>query len=102
MNIIDKIKLAGKQNGLEFNISGAKRTKIFYGKVLENPYKILSRANGSTDLFRKFCAYLVQNKDCNYIPKIGGYTATFIEGDFKVVIDQNFNGYNIICFYKLK
>jgi hypothetical protein len=103
MNIIDKIKTAGLKNGLTFNISGDQKTKVFYGQVLKNPYKILSvKSSESTRAFDDLCKFLIQNKkDCQYIGDLNFYRASFIEGDFKVVITQNINGKDFISFYKI-
>jgi hypothetical protein len=103
MNIIEKIKSAGLQNGLEFNISCDKKTRVFYNESNPNLYKILSRAIGSKKDFDSMCAYLIQNKkDCQYVSYFNGYTASFIEGEFEVVIKKNINHYHYIAFYKLK
>jgi hypothetical protein len=102
MNIIEKIKLAGSQNGLEFNISGDKKTRVFYNEFYTKPYKILSIATGSEKQFDSMCTYLIQNKkDCQLFQNGCDYDARFIEGDFEVVIKKRINGYHYINFYKL-
>ena len=100
MNIIEKIKSAGLSQGLTFNISGDRKTRLFYGEIT-NPYKILSLASGSNKTFDSLCSYLIQNKkDCQFYANGCDYDATFIEEEFKVVIKKRINGYQYISFYK--
>ena len=102
MNIIEKIKLAGLENGLTFHISGDKKTRIKFSK--NNAFKILSLAKGSPSVFNNLCTYLIQNKkECKYsnLLNLGSYTATFNEGNFKVIIEKQTNGYHSISFYKI-
>ena len=100
MNYLDKIIATSKENGLELNISGSVKTKIFYNKVLSNPYKIISSVN-SSKLFTQLCNKLVQANNCEYYNLIGGYRAIFKRDCFKFDIETNCNGFNTICVYKI-
>jgi hypothetical protein len=100
-NFIKELKKISEQNGLLLNISGSQKEKIFYNKVLQNPYKIISASNNSY-LFFSLCNYLVQNKKGDYIRHSDSdYNFIFIDGDFKFEIQTRINGYNIISVYKL-
>ena len=101
-NIIQKIQDSATANGLELNISGDKKTRIFYNKVLDKPYKIISAVNKSY-LFKDLCNALIQIKKCEFFTYgDNNYKAIFIEGEYKVTIENHVNGYNIICIYKIK
>lgn len=101
MNIIQKIEKAASANNLSLNISGTAKKLLLYGKVqFPRPYKIISSGDCS-DRFTSLCSYLVQNKECNYVRHNDSeYTATFVEGDFKVEVESK-NGNNFICIYKI-
>jgi hypothetical protein len=100
-NFIEKFKKTSEENGLLLNISGSEKSKIFYGKVLQNPHKIISAKN-NIKLFISLCAYLVQNKKGDYIRHSDyDYNFIFIDGDFKIEIQRRINGYNIISVYNL-
>jgi hypothetical protein len=103
MNILQKIKKFADDNNTEFNISGSNRTKIHFGKVINNPYKIIS-SNNNTVIFNHVMDRLIQDKEkCQkFTQTINGYIALYIDGNFKLEIERNFNGYNTICVYKLK
>ena len=98
MNILQKIKLCALQNNEVLEISGSKRTKLFYGKTLQNPYKIITGGW----FFKKLCTQLVQTKDCVFIQGFGqDYNAYFTEGDYKVEIQSKANGYDLIMIHKV-
>jgi hypothetical protein len=99
MNILQKIKACALQNNEVLEISGSKKTKVFFGKSLSNPYKIIT---GKKWFFDKLCAQLVQTKECVFNSGFGtDYTAYFTEGDFKVVIQKQMNGYDLIMIFKV-
>ena len=102
MDFLKKLKLASSKNGLLLNISGDKKTQIFYGKTLYNPYKIISEGYGSKKgMFENMCSFMIQNyTDVEYSNRLNGYTATFSTDNYKVVIEKNVNGYHTICLYK--
>lgn len=100
-NVVKKIKASAEQNGLLLHISGDMRTKVFYSKVLDNPYKIISPQN-SMSIFLSLCSYLVKNKKGVFKRySETDYVFTFIEDDLKVEIQRIINGNNIICLYKI-
>ncbi len=101
MNILQKIEKLGKDNNSELNISGSKRTKVFFSKLDKNIYKIISSGNNEL-LFKHICTCLVQDKEkCNYFEtRLYGYFAIWEDENFTLKIETNFNGYNTICVYK--
>jgi predicted oxidoreductase (fatty acid repression mutant protein) len=101
MNILQKIETFAKNNDSQFNISGSKRTKLFYNKNDKNIYKIISSGNNDL-LFKQVCAHLVQdNQKCTYFEnRVCGYFAIYEDENFILHIETNFNGYNTICVYK--
>jgi len=102
MNIIQEIKEKAKKNNFTIEISGSAKTKQFYNKTLKNPYKIISVGDNS-EKFKHLQAWLVQTKECDYHTGIYGYEAYIIQGDFKIVVEQNnLARHAIICVYKIK
>lgn len=101
MNILQKIEKIAADNNSEFLISGSQKWKRFYGKTLDNPYKIIACGN-NTELFNYLLTKMVQDKEnCKwYHSTLYGYKATYIADEFRLEIETNFNGYDTICVYK--
>jgi len=98
MDYLNKIKSISKEIGLDLQISGSIKTKIFYGKTLQNPCKIITGNNSF--LFLQLFSKLIEFNDCTYYNEIGGYTAIFTRDNFKFEIQSNCNGFDTICVYK--
>ena len=101
MNILQKIEKLAKDNNTQFNISGSIKTKVFYGKIIGNPYKIITSGNNKS-LFDNLLIKLVQDKEkcTKYALTLNGFSAVYIDGIYKLIIETNCNGYNTICVYK--
>ena len=99
--ILENIEKTALINNSKFDISGSKKTKIFYYKALENPYKIISCGNNKP-LFQFVMAKLTQDKEkCTFYSKtLSGYFAIYSDENFKLEIEHNFNGYDTICVFK--
>ena len=100
MNFLQKIKKCALDNNQVLEISGSKKAKVFYSKVLENPYKIIT---GKKSFFEALCSNLIQKRDCDFKPfgTCGDYKATFTDGEFKVQIEKKVNAYHLIMLFKI-